>query len=206
MSIYNRPYTPQEDAYIKNAIGKKNAKTVARKLKRGVQGVRQRMYLLAPPTTRRKIVQREIGLSRQQLATELGVDVQRVHGWIARGLLKERRMTGIIASWHGIDVDAVDAFLYAGGALLDYLRPTGGWIDVVADARAQLQARYVSRSAIVDALRIRTCSLRHLRLNHGFPEPSLPSRGTIPSYYDRAAVRAWLAEHPVYQTKRSREI
>lgn len=141
-------------------------------------------------------------MTLSDIARVLGVRSSKIpQGWIRHKRLEPSgyRMYGTLCVYQVSD-DNLRAFLYNGGALSNTLNPIGVWRAVVQDAQADLLSRYVSSAELSDALGVCMWTIGHYQRTLDFP---LPARllHTRRGYYERAAVRAWLAAHPERRTK-----
>lgn len=189
-------WTPAEDDVLLTYAGQRRLSALAKKLGRTPHALKCR--LLRHGQKLRQAAQRAAGMSVQDVASALGVTKSHVHKWMRIGWLKTRRGYGVDRRYITIDPDDVLRFVRDCGALLK-LAPDRDWAEDVAAARAALDARLIDTYALARALYVHPSHLRNLTLRHGLPAPCLRIGGPNPSYYDRAAVRAWRATHPAYR-------
>jgi hypothetical protein len=139
----------------------------------------------------------------------LGVDVQTVRNWIARGLLPATRRI-VEKQWvHTISYDDVTAFLRDKGyALSPIIQPqTHIWRDIVSEIRVELEELLIHGREIAEALMCHKKAFGYMRSNHGFPAPHLRLGSRAGGdWYTREAVAAWLRAHPRYITPRARSV
>lgn len=206
-----RYYTADEDArLLEHAARRRSIKKLARQIGRSPQSIRRRLQSAHGWRGAESPKQRQLadlgGLSRDQAAELLGVDRNRVVCWIRWGWLTEHTTRGLGRAFHRIDPLDLIGFLERGGALLSYLAPADPfWREMVRDVRAELAARYIGTQALADALGLSKRTLPSLEMDLGMPKIALRMHGSLPSYYERAAIRAWLTDHPQYVTRRIRE-
>lgn len=141
-------------------------------------------------------------MSADAVSQALGVGITRVGEWIALGWIDARRAGG-----HGYAITeaALRQFLAERGALIRGLRPNRRWAVLVRAARADLEARYIDTASVAALLHVHVDTI-HRQRRYGFPPPSVRvgSRNGG-DWYDRAAVRAWLAANPRYLTTAARK-
>jgi len=192
-------WTPQHDDLLLTYAGQWRLVVIAKKLGRTPLACKQRLsqhgIALREAATRRK------GMSIKDVGDALGVSKNHVQKWVRIGWLASSSAFGVEKRYTSIDPDDLLRFLRERGALLSYLAPDRDWIEEVADARADLQSRLIAGPDLARQFYVNRGHLYYLRTRHDFPDPALVLNGSQPDYYDRAAVGAWLAAHPQYQTR-----
>ena len=155
---------------------------------------------------------RAAGMSVRDMTAALGLCATRyIYDWSAKGwfaLHTTRIYTG--KQYASVDPDAVVAWLESWGALLPLIQPTElAWREIVDEARAALLKRYISRVDLAPLLGLSYRGfIRLTQRRHDFPKPAVEHTASMPDYYDRAAVRAWLDAAPKnakYWTRAGRE-
>jgi hypothetical protein len=135
----------------------------------------------------------------------LGVAKATVWRWINDGWLQAMQAPCHKRRMYTTSHDDVTAFLFQRGALFP-LSPSNTWQPIVDEARIALGHRLIAGADVARVL----CVAR--RTMHGyqgsfrdFPPPYLSWPRIGGSWFERAAVRAWLERHPEYQSKRTLE-
>jgi hypothetical protein len=179
-------------------VGLTSAQTLARQSGLKLSGFRHRLWRLGISAQREAI--RTGGMSVQDVAAALGVDLSTVYRWTTRGWLRPTYGYALTAKHYSFSAEDVSTFLATIGGLIPALRPIPIWREEVEAARAALEARYINGVAIMRLMVRPPQQLAWLRRKHGFPGASLRI-GAVGDFYDRAQVRGWLAAHPLWATK-----
>lgn len=200
-----RPWTKAEDGVLTTYIGAESLPRLARRLGRTERAVEKRAYERGLHFQRE--AHRAVGLGLTQADGALGCDVKTLWRWHRRGWITVTAVRGRYVRRLAVSEAELCAFLARLGALLPEVRPTDPlWRDVAADARTQLEARYIRAQELIRLLGYAHHNrLLAWRRRHGFPDPALDlgerSGGHV---YERAAVAAWLDAHPGYATAATR--
>lgn len=201
-----RRYTPDEDRVLLAHAGRKPIHRIAALVGRSPRSVRCRLILhgwIGERSARHRLRQSIGGWRRAGIAALFCVDPHSVDNWIAWGWLPVHCIRTVEPAVYFSDMGDVITFLERGGALLPYLNPADAfWIGMIAEVRADLDRQYIRRDALADVLMIGRRAIAHLITRLHFPAPTIARAGMF-AYFDRAAVRAWLAAHPRYQTSRT---
>lgn len=199
-----RHWSPQEERRLAYEAGTRPVAAVAASLGRTERAIvdRLRRFHNIGPTT---AAIRHHGMSVADVVAALGVNPSTVRDWIGRGWLAARFERPKKRSIWLIDPYDLSIFLEAHGAILR-LTPTGTWRDIVAEARAALEQRYISRTDLARLLCVAPHTFLHWR-RWSFPQAAFNS-GCFAGggyYYNRAAVRTWLEAHPERWSSAARE-
>lgn len=155
---------------------------------------------------------RAAGMSVRDLTEALGLVTNHyIYTWAEKGhfpLTWTRTYTG--QRYASVDPDAVVVWLQAWGALLPLIQPSDlAWREIVSEARHALLVRYISRNDLAPLLGLSYRGMiRMTQRRRDFPKPAIQHTASMPDYYDRAAVRAWLNVSPKnakYWTSAGRE-
>lgn len=208
MTSRTRPqWTSDDDHRLIAYIGTMSLPALARKLGRSQRAIEKRVYEDLGLRFHTEAV-REVGLGLSATAAICGVDEKTVWRWINRGWLRARTVPVRYGKRIGIaEVDLAQFFATIGG-LLPVIRPSDpAWRAVLDEARADLQARYITARTIVKLLGYAHHNrLISWRRRLGFPDPAFNLGERCGGhYYERAAVRAWLDAHPHYWTRQAKE-
>ncbi len=209
-------YTDAERDYIEAQIGTRPLAEIAADLGRTEAGVEWHLKNLrrghtdrpvrqAPPSVRcASLAARRAGLTIPALAAQLGLDHKVIRRMVRDDLLatvtryERRRQVAIVPR------AAVRQFILGGGLIDLPARPCGAWRVPAIVAERRWRARYISGPELADVLGYARQALGWFRRAYALPEPAVRTRGVRPNYYERAAVRAWLIDHPQFITTRAR--
>lgn len=203
MHRHKRRYSEEELVVIRSDTGVRPYAQIARQLGRTEKAVRRKGNRLG--LYPELIAIRSDGLSRTDVCEYLGVGRKNVQYWQDQGFLKARRITVSGRLPYTFDYDEIKRFMYQRGGLLT-MRPVEGWREIYEDARAQLLARYIARPTLCCLLHMSLGGIRRWGRDRGFPAPAPFGGSQNQRYYERAAVRAWLLQHPDYYTAAAREV
>lgn len=191
---YGTRWNELDDTRVLYYVGPMGVPLTSERLGRSDGAIRSRVGSLGQSA--KQLAMRAEGMSVPDVAEKLGVSPKRVYSWIAREWLPSRRKVVAQQMVHSLKRTSVERFLRERGALLPDLNPQGRWQRVVAKSQAHLQARLISQPALLETLGIGEKQLRQWQ-DQGFPAPALKLYGQGGTWYERAAVRAWLqAHHP----------
>ena len=145
------------------------------------------------------------GMSTADVVRELGIGRNTVSKYIRTGLLNATRRLVVRRTVYTVAQEDVRAFIATHGGYIP-LKPDADWAPLVEDARRVFAQRYISRVDLAALLCVCREALIRREDEQGFPAPALrlghPYGG---DHYERAAVWAWLAEHPEHLTRAARE-
>lgn len=209
-------YTDAERKLIEAQLGKRPLAEIAAQIGRTEAGVEWYLKNVrrgsADQPSRRvpasvrcaRLAARAAGPTIPVLAEQLGLRPNVVRRWVEQGMLtavtryERRRPVAVIPR------QAVRQFILS-GALVDLpARPRGVWRVPAIVAERRWRERYISGPELADVLSYARQVLGWLRRTYGLPEPAVLARGVRPNYYERAAVRSWLLQHPQFITAPAR--
>lgn len=144
--------------------------------------------------------QRAGGMAISDVMVALGVSREVVRKWGRASLCMTR--VGVSVS---ISPNDLYDWLYAGGALLPTLVPTGEWAGHVRDARAHLEATTITIARLTQVLHATRQTIGGWVRRDGFPGVVVSETRGRAARYDRAAVAAWLRAHPDKMTTAARK-
>lgn len=175
----------------------------AHQMKRSPNAVLER--LVERGISAQRVVSRADGMSVADVAAELGVTKWFLHECIDRGWLVANRRKVVKKVVYSVSPHDVFTFIHDHGGYVP-LKPNEDWKPYVDAARARFQARYISRTAFAALCFVSIKVPRRWERDEGLPAPALRLHQSYGGdYYDRAAVRAWLAAHRQHQTRAAKE-
>ena len=203
------PWTPTDDRRLRDLVATQHTVTqIAQQLQRSTRGVYRRAQRLGVSLSHMRTCAAECEMSRADVAAALGVTVDAVTLWVKAGYLTATRLRYGTLSFAFADVVT---FLERGGVYLPGVAPREPmWRHIVSEARTAADAALISNIALASLLGIAVKTLCHMSYGHGrycrldFPRPTIGGQGRRGAYYDRAAIRAWLADNPRYLTNAAR--
>lgn len=191
----HRTWTAREDNELLFYIQTLPIEALAQKLGRSVGSLRSRLYKRHGRSVKALLV-RTHGMGTADVAAALDVPQKRVELWIRDGALPARRVRAVGEYYYSIDPEELTDWLYRGGFLFA-IRPNRDWADIAAAARIHFERHYISRKEVAARLYASKPSIIEWERRRGFPLPSFYRLGAAgQTYYLRAAVRAWLEQHP----------
>lgn len=207
-----RPWSPDERRELnRHLMAGRSLQAMARRLKRTPLGVRGQITKTLRYDSRAEAT-RAAGMSVRDLTEALGLLTNHyIYTWAEKGyfpLTWTRAYTG--KRYASVDPDGVVVWLRAWGALLPIIQPVDlAWREIIDEARQALLVRHISRNDLAPLLGLSYCGMIRLtQRRRDFPKPVIEHTASMPDYYDRAAVRAWLSAGPKnakYWTSAGRE-
>lgn len=196
-------WTPERDAQLLNALGKQplhkfartHGVTIAAIIEhlRDAHGIRLHTHV-------RQVCARQGEMCEGQIVRELAISRRTFWHWCQNGLPYRsvplyRRSVRVVKQFDLI------AFVKAQHLLIDRNTDALGpsWRLLAAQINADWHIAYIARDALLKLLGLSIGGLAYLRRANGLPAPIVLGDNR-PSYYERVAVRAWLQNHPSYQT------
>lgn len=207
-----RAWSPDERRELnRHLLAGRSLQAMARKLKRTPLGVRGQITKTLRYDSRAEAL-RTAGMSVRDLAAALGLSTNHhIYNWAEKGyfpLTWTRTYTG--TRYASVDPDAVVVWLQSWGALLPIIQPIDlAWREIVDEARQALLVCHISRNDLAPLLGLSYRGMIRLtQRRRDFPKPAIEHTASMPDYYDRAAVCAWLNAGPKnakYWTSAGRE-
>lgn len=193
-------WTKQEDDQMLFLIQVYPLATVAARLGRSVEAIRDRLYREYRRSPR-GLAQRTHGISAPELADALGITLEHAARLLELGVIPAKRVRALQKAYWSIDPETLTDWLYHGGVTYR-LNPNRDWADVAASAREWFEAHYISRQQLVAVLFRSATVIDDWAKRFSFPQPARRRIGQYKrSYYERAAVRAWLEQNPERSTR-----
>jgi len=199
MTYRSCDWKPQEDNRLLFYIGLEPPVSIARRLGRTERAVIDR-YKAKHGGSFRKATARATGLSLADCAQLLGTNAERVRKWTKYKWLESQRRPVIGDRLITIKEEDLEAFIRERGGLLERLHPSDPyWVALFQEARAVLHERYVNTAELADVFAVSQGRFGKIA---GFPVAAFSLQGRE-RWYERAAIRAWLATAPAhYRTAR----
>lgn len=197
------PWKPQEERQLIFNIGVKRYDQIGELLNRSPRAIEE--HCKRHGQSRRRAIIQEHGMSTQECADALGTDRQRIQTWIRLGWLKARHHRITKRRLFTIEHTSLDVFLSTMGGLMSGLRPSAEWLECFTDAQRDLHARYINRTELAGIFCVEAAAFGSpYRLKKfGFPNEALRLEYRR-CWYERAAIRVWLATAPeIYRTRRA---
>lgn len=194
-----RSWTEQEENILRFNVGYKSIPQLARKLNRTPQSVKRHGLRLGLQWS--AAARTRAGMTPDDVAAALGVHRKTVFAWIRLKRLKAERCKAERRLFYSINPDDLTAMIQVHGAMLR-LTPDADWLPVVEDARRAFLTRHIAHPELIALLCVVDRTIYTWR---GFPSPVIKRQPWHPSYYEKAAVRAWLRANPARRTRQAQE-
>lgn len=205
MTLIPTFWTPARRADLLQQIGKKPLARVAASYGTTTGAIDQYLKDYCQTSVLREV--NRLGMTDADVATALGVVRRTVQRWMQSGRLHTISAWMYTRKIRLVRVPDLIDFLKTTGAMIDRrdAMPSAGWYGIVQQIESDWHTRYVTAYALSGMLHITPAQFTAQQLQrNGFPRPHKLGGGR-PDYFDRAAVRAWLNEHPHYWTTQARE-
>lgn len=195
-------WTPEEDALVREQVGARSFKQIARRLGRSERSVESRLQ-----RTCGSIYDRQVGnlLTSTVIAGTLGVRLKLISermgdGRIAaRSVMLKRRRVYVATKL------AVQTFVLSGGLINLQCSPVATWQSFVDEGAWRWGERAITAPRLLTILIQSKSTIERLQHGSGFPTSILAASPGGPSWYSRADVALWLDAHPSYWTNAARE-